>query len=114
MDGAVLVRARRGKERKYAELLEGDRCHLVVVGVTGGRWSEKALKFVNAMAAAEALETPTVLRRSAHLAWQRRWMRMLAISCGKAFASSLVSSREDTWAGTEGATPDLAHLLVET
>ena len=115
VDGAVLVRARRDKERKYAELLEGDRCHLVIVGVeTGGRWSEEAFKFVNALAAAKALETPAILRRSTHLSWQRRWMRMLAISCGKAFASSLVSSREDAWAGTEGATPDLVELLAET
>ena len=67
MDGAFLVRARRDKERKCAELLEGDRCHLVVVGVEkAGRWSEEAFKFVNALAAAKARETPAILRRSAH------------------------------------------------
>ena len=45
---------------------------------------------------------------------ERRWMRMLAISCGKAFASSLISSREDAWVGTEEATPDLAEFSAET
>ena len=46
-DGAALARARPDKERKYAELLEGDRCHLVVVALeTGGRWSAEALEFV--------------------------------------------------------------------
>ena len=34
VDGAVLTRARRDKETKYVELLEGDRCQLVVVGVS--------------------------------------------------------------------------------
>ena len=47
VNGAALARARRDKERKYGELLEGDRCHLVVVGVeTGGRWSQEACNFV--------------------------------------------------------------------
>ena len=37
MDGAVLLRARRDKETKYAELVDGARCHLVVVTIeTGG------------------------------------------------------------------------------
>ena len=80
--------ARRDKERKYGELLEGDRCQLVVVGVeTGGRWSQEACYFVTSLAAGRCRDVLPVLRRSAHLAWQRRWMRMLAISCGKAFAS---------------------------
>ena len=38
VDGAVLVRARREKERKYAELLEGDRCHFVVL-----EWKREAI-----------------------------------------------------------------------
>ena len=47
VDGAVLVEARHNKEMKCAELCEGDRCRLVVVGVeTGGRWSPQALSFV--------------------------------------------------------------------
>ena len=38
---------------------------------------------------------------------------MLAISCGKAFAASLLSSPEDAWTGTEGRTPDLPDLFEE-
>ena len=49
-----LAKARRDKERKFDELLEGGRCHLVVVGMeTGCRWNEEAFKFVNALAAAK-------------------------------------------------------------
>ena len=52
VNGAVLARARRDKERKYGELLEGDRCHLVVGVETGGRWSQEACNFVTSLAAA--------------------------------------------------------------
>ena len=33
-----------------------------------------------------AREVPSVLRRSTHLAHRRRWMRMLAVLCGRSFA----------------------------
>ena len=66
-DGVVLARARLEKERKYAELLHG-------VGIeTGGRWSPEALHFVDTLAATRAREAPPTLRRSAFLAWDRRW-----------------------------------------
>ena len=113
-DGAALVRARADKEAKYFELLQGNRCHLVVVGLeTGGRWSTEATTFVDMLAAGRAREVPSVLRRSTHLAWRRRWTRMLAVSCGRSFADSLVSAKWDTWRGTEGARPDLADLFGE-
>ena len=37
VNGIVASRARRDKEHKYAELLQGDRCRLVVVGDGDGR-----------------------------------------------------------------------------
>ena len=72
-NGAVLSAARQGKEAKYWELLQGMRCHLVVVGVeTVGRWSEEALSFAEQLAAAWAREASPALRRSAFLSWRRR------------------------------------------
>ena len=66
VNGIVASRARRDKEHKNAELFQGDRCRLVVVGMeTGGRWSTEALLFVEMLAAARAREAPRVLRRSA-------------------------------------------------
>ena len=51
--------ARRVKEEKYRELLAGDRCRLVVVGIeTGGRWSPEAVEFVDMLAGARAREAP--------------------------------------------------------
>ena len=112
-DGAVLARAQVDKERKYAELLVDDRCQLVVVGVeTGGRWSREAANFIEQLASSRACEAPPALRFSAFLAWRRRWFRMLSVSCGRAFANSLVSSQDDTMASTDGATPDLTDLFA--
>ena len=112
-NGAVLQAARAQKATKYAELLHGDRCRLVVVGVeTGGRWSDEAMQFIAELAACKAREAPPVMRFSTFLAWQRRWTRMIATSCGRAVAHSLVSSKGST-PGSDGPTPDLADLFGE-
>ena len=82
VDGAVLVKARADKERKYAELVNRDRCRLVVVGVeTGGRWSDEAVTFLDHLASARAREAPPILRGSAFFMWRRRCGRGL-LRCG--------------------------------
>ena len=112
-NGAVLTHAREDKERKYAELLESERCRLVVVALeTGGRWSTEATEFMASLAAARAREAPRILWRSAFLGWRRRWSRMLAVSCARAFAASLVVLPAAALSGTDGPTPDLADLFA--
>ena len=80
VNGAVADAARRDKETKYSELVNGQRCHLVVVAIeTGGRWSSEAYNFVESLARARSRETPHVLRRSAflacrHAAISQEWM----------------------------------------
>ena len=73
------------------------------------KWSAEAATFVDMLASCRAGEAPPVLRRSTQLAWRGRWMRMLAVSCGRSFATSLVSS----WTGSESGPPELADLLRE-
>ena len=64
-DGAALRDARRRKERRYPELLEGNRCRLVVTAMEiGGRWSEEAYDFLVALAAAKAEDAPRLLQGS--------------------------------------------------
>ena len=110
-DGAVLARARVDKERKYAELLVDDSCQLVVVGVeTGGSWSREAENFIEHLASSRACEAPPALRFSASVAW--KCFRILSVSWGRAFANSVVSSRDDTMAGIDGASLDLADLFT--
>ena len=112
-DGAVLAAARREKERKYHELLVSERCRLVVVAMeTGGRWSKEAADFISSLAEAKAREAAPILRGSAFFGWRKRWTRMLAVSCGRAFASSLVSPRSAGLDGQDGHPPDLAELFV--
>ena len=55
-----------------------------------------------------------MLQGSTFYGWLRRWTRMLTISCGMAFASSLVSSRSETVEGQDGPAPDLADLFCES
>ena len=89
---------------------------MVVVALeTGGKWSEEAMQFVDDLAAARARDAPPLLRRSAFLAWRERWSRMIAISCARAFANSLVavSTSPHALAGVDGRMPDLADLLGE-
>ena len=115
-DGAVCSRAREEKERKYVELLRGDRCRLVVVALeTGGRWSEEALQFIESLAVAKARDAPHTMFHSAALAWRRRWSRLLSVSCARSFASSLVAlpTAMHALGGADGCAPDLADLFAE-
>ena len=98
---------------KYHELVEGERCRLIVVALeTGGRWSSEAMDFVTDLARARARTEPPPLRGSAFFAWRRRWTRMLAVSCARAFASSLVSTLSVSPEGQDGHAPDLADLFA--
>ena len=72
------------------------------------------MNFVAVLAAARAREATPLLRRSAFLGWRRRWSRMVAISCARAFATSLtaVNALPHALAGVDGVGPDLADLTV--
>ena len=71
-DGAVLVEARRRKERTYPELSgEGGRARLVVLAAeVGGRWS--GAKFWAALANAKAQASPFILQNRVKAALFRR------------------------------------------
>jgi len=112
-DGVVAEGARRDKEDAYPELLTARRCQLVVVALeTGGRWSAEAAAFVEDLAHARARDTPLSLRSAAALAWQRRWVRLLATASANAFAHSLVApASEVALAPADGPAPALCDLL---
>ena len=94
-DGAVLVAARRRKERTYPELV-GPRARarlVVLAGEVGGRWSQEVNTFVRLLARAKARSEPSILRRRVEQAWRLRWGTILACSAVRAFASSLLDVR---------------------
>ena len=94
-NGAVLVQARRRKERTYPELSgEGGRARLVVLAAeVGGRWNEETATFLSALAKAKALESPLVLQGRVQAAYIRRWSAVLACSAARAFSLSLLDRR---------------------
>ena len=110
-NSVVLVKARRDKEAKYAEFVDGPRCYLVVLAIeTGGRWSDESMNFISASASARSRDPPQALQRPAFWAWRRPWTRMLAVSCSRAFATSLTSVGA-ALDGVDGITPDLADVF---
>ena len=96
--------------RKYQELVESERCLLVVAAIDGRQWSEEATKLVESMAVARSRECLPVMQRSVFLVWRCRWTRLRAVTCCRTFASSLTSYSEAS-EGVDGPTPDLADLF---
>ena len=100
--GAALLRARRDHELSS-----------LCTGFRGSRdRSSEVVDFVSSLAGGRARNAPPLLRWSSFLAWRRRWSRMFAVSCGRAFDSSLVTSCSVTLDGQDGPPPDLADLLA--
>ena len=90
VDGIVCMAARADKERKSSELLNGDKCRLVVFALeTGGPWSLEAVDFIERLAMARAWDAPPNLQRSAFLSWRRHWTRMITISLPTRWPSPL-------------------------
>ena len=52
---------------------------------------------------------------SAKLAWRKRWLRLLSVSCARSFASSLVAlpTASHALGGADGCAPDLPNLFAE-
>ena len=110
-DGAVLVEARRRKERTYPELSgEGGRARLVVLAAeVGGRWSGETAKFLVALADAKAQSCPFILQNRVKAAFVRRWSAVLACSAARAFTASLLDRRPV--AGWSGDAPSVHEVV---
>ena len=101
-DGAVLMEARRRKERTFPELSgEGGRARLVVLAAeVGGRWSDETAKFLAALAKAKAQASPSILQNRVKAAYLRGWSAVLACSAARAFTASLLDQRPVSgWGG---------------
>ena len=85
-------------------------CGLVVVALeTGGRWSQEAVEFVNAIGGARARSALPLLRGSAFLVEETVDEDVVCV-CGRSFANSLVSTRASSVEGQDVLAPDLADL----
>lgn len=63
------------------------------------------------LATAKARSAPSLLRRSAELAWSRRWGSMLAIAILGAVAASLLDEPGLGNGAVEGEEPPLGEVL---
>ena len=85
---------------------------MVLAIETGGRWSEEAVQMVRQLSHAKAREVPSFVRFSVSLMWERRWSRMVAVTCGTSVAAPLVEPASHvTWCHTGGEAPVLADLF---
>ena len=78
--------------------------------------SEDTVDFVAQLAFAKARSAPKHLRRSAQFAYQRRWLRMLAISAVSTFTASLLQEHDELMqqnCAHDGGEPWLPYLLSE-
>ena len=90
-NGVALEEARKDKERRYPELLLGNRCKLVVTAMeVGGRWSEEAYHFLDTLAEARARDAPKALKGSVHQACKRRWIALVSVAGMRSLANSFL------------------------
>jgi len=112
-DGVALQAASRRKRETYPELCgSGARARLVVLGLeVGGRWRKEASVFLRLLAHARARAEPPLLRQAAQMAWQRRWMGILACAASRSFAASLLE--RSPVHGTDGHSPSTMDVLID-
>ena len=114
-NGVSLARARRCKEKRYPELIDGPFCHLVVFSVeTGGRWSSESAFFIHQLAEAKARSAPVLLRKSASRAYQARWTAMLSVAAQNALAASILEEPLLGHEGRDGDVPALGEVLADS
>ena len=74
VDGKAIDRLTREKHDKYSELVASDRVHYVVLACEeGGRWGPDVFTVVNDLVRLKVAPLHPLLRRSAALAYTKRW-----------------------------------------
>ena len=112
-DFVALERTRWQHSREYSELIAGDRGLLVVLGCEiGGRWAPEALELLHGLAAAKCEQAPALLRRSARLAWHRRWLGFLPVAVQRALAESLLAPTSHHFTEQSSTEPALGEVLA--
>ena len=113
-DGVAAARASRRKATTYPELDGGYSARLVTLALeVGGRWGPDAARFIHLLARAKARSCPPLLRRSAQLAYQRRWAAILSFAAQRAYALSLLELPMTAAGCLDGNPPFMADVLVD-
>ena len=103
----VLEWARREQENTYPEFVGSGRCKLVVLVI-----ETVDVQVLRQLSHAKTREVPSFMRVPAALMWERRWTRLLAVTCAKSFAVSVGDPASHViWCHTGGEAPVLADLF---
>ena len=112
-DGVALTRTRDRHRRRYPELVDNGQAKLMVLGSEiFGRWDPEALRALSVLAANKAQEAPELVRRSAGLAWHRRWLAMLSVAAQTALVETLIRPGNPYLTEHAGDVPPLGDVLT--
>ena len=110
-DGVTIARLTDQKHRDYPELVASDRARYVVLACEeGGRWGPDVFEVVKDLVKLKVAPLHPLLRRSAALAYTRRWWSILAMGAQTAAIDCILGKDPQVWV-PQGA-PPLASVLA--
>ena len=113
--GKAIQRLTHQKYEKYPELVHSDRVHYVVLACEeGGRWGPDVFTVVKNLVDLKVAPLHSLLRRSAALAYTRKWWAILATGAQSAAIDCILGQDPQVWV-PRGAPPlavDLAWADV--
>ena len=78
LDGDVFEQARQRKNDTYREVRESSRVALIVLALTGGRFSEESAQVVRSLVRQKGAAAPPLMRGSIRQAFSQRWWQILS------------------------------------
>ena len=110
-DGVAIERLTDQKHNTYPELVASDRaCFVVLACEEGGRWGPDVFEVVKDLVKLKVAPLHPLLRRSAALAYTRRWWSILAMGAQTAAIDCILGKDPQVWV-PQGA-PPLASVLA--
>ena len=107
----AIDRLTRKKHDDYPELVASDRVHYVVLACEeGDRWGPDVFKVVEDLVKLKVAPVHSLLRRSAALAYTRKWWAILAMGTQSAAVDCILDRAPQVWAPEE--VPPLASVLA--
>ena len=111
-DGQAITRLTNQKHDKYPELVASDRLRYVVLACEeGGRWGPDVFEVVDDLVRLKVAPLHPLLRRSAALAYTRRWWSILSMGVQSAAIDCILGQGPQVWAPR--GEPPLAAVLAE-
>ena len=112
VDGKAIDRLTDQKHDKYPELVASDRVHYVVLACEeGGRWGPDVFTVMYDLVRLKVAPLHPLLRRSAALAYTRRWWSILAMGAQSAAIDCILGRDPQVW--VPHGEPPLATVLAD-